>query len=77
VKINRHIIDTHSGGRSVLKRWITKQGPGLIDICFIPAGKEISIFGIAKNTKISKSLFRSIRHRCKMLLKKSHHYLGS
>ena len=60
-----------------LKGWIKKQGPDLIDICFIPAGEEISIYGIAKNAKVPKSLFRAVNQRFKALLEKNHHYLNS
>jgi len=60
-----------------LKDWIKRQGSNLIDICFIPAGEEISIYGIAKNKNVPKSLFKAINQRFKVLLRKNHHYLGS
>jgi len=60
-----------------LKEWINRQGSNLIDICFIPAGEEISIYGIAKNANVPKSLFRLVNQGFKVLLSKNHHYLGS
>jgi hypothetical protein len=60
-----------------LGEWRQKQGSGLIEFCFIPAGEEVSIFGVAKRKSISQSLFNALRSEFPRLLKRNHGYLGS
>ncbi len=60
-----------------LGEWQQEQGSNLIDFCFIPAGEEVSIFGVATRKTVPRSLFKALRVEFPRLLKRNHRYLGS
>jgi len=60
-----------------LQNWKQAHADNVIDMCFIPAGEEVSVFGLAVNSKVPTSLFRALRKDFPQLLKHHHRYLGS
>jgi hypothetical protein len=60
-----------------LDGWKQIPGNDVRRLCFIPAGEEVSIFGIVNNTGVAERLFGTLKSDFRALLHSFDHYLGS
>jgi hypothetical protein len=60
-----------------LSNWKRENRESLLGLCFIPAGEEVSIFGVAKNSETPTELFQLLKTDFRKVLKDNQHYLRS